>query len=133
LANEAGHCRVKLTDFGLAQTDTEDFRVTRAGTTVGTVDYMSPEQARDSARADIRSDIYSLGCTLYQMLAGHPPFPEGGLGERVYKHQMVDPPDVREFNAAVPVGLWKVLRRMLAKKADDRYQTPTELIEALRS
>ena len=59
--------------------DGEEFRVTRAGSTVGTIDYLAPEQARDSATADVRSDIYSLGCTFYQMLAGHPPFPEGGL------------------------------------------------------
>ena len=61
----------------------EEFRVTRAGSTVGTVDYLAPEQARDSAAADIRSDIYSLGCTLYHMLTGNPPFSEGGLGERI--------------------------------------------------
>jgi hypothetical protein len=111
----------------------EDFRVTRAGTTVGTVDYMSPEQARDATLADVRSDIYSLGCTLYHMLAGQPPFSEGGIGERVYKHLAADPPDVRRFNTKVTPGLWTVLRRMLAKHPDDRFQTPTEVIEALRS
>ena len=67
------------------------------------------------------------------MLAGQPPFAEGGIGERVYKHIAADPPDVREFNPAVPAGLWAVLRRMLAKHPDDRFQTPDELIEALRS
>src|SRR5262245_22066365 len=62
---------VKLTDFGLArQTSDEEFRVTRDGVTVGTIDYMSPEQARDSGAADIRSDIYSLGCTLFHVLSG---------------------------------------------------------------
>src|SRR5438477_136176 len=76
----------------------EDLRVTRAGTTVGTLDYLAPEQARDSALADVRSDIYSLGCTLYHMLAGHPPFPDGGLGERLFKHMQVEPTDVRQFN-----------------------------------
>lgn len=134
LANEEGRCRVKLTDLGLSRmTSEEDYRVTRAGTTVGTVDYMSPEQARDSSLADVRSDIYSLGCTLYHMLAGRPPFAEGGIGERVYKHMASDPPDVRTFNPAVPAGLWTVLRRMLAKHPDDRFQTPAELIHALRS
>jgi serine/threonine-protein kinase len=134
LANDEGRCRVKLTDMGLSQLDEEeDFRITRAGTTVGSVDYMAPEQARDSSRADIRSDIYSLGCTLYQMLAGQPPFAEGGLGERIYKHLASDPPDIRLVNPNVSAGLWTVLRRMLAKHPDDRFQTPADLIQALRS
>ncbi len=132
LARQGRRLRVKLTDLGVARAiRDEDFRITRDGTTVGTVDYLAPEQARDSAAADIRSDIYSLGCTLYHMLAGQPPFPDGGLGERIYKHLQVDPPDVREFNPAVPNGLWAILRRMLAKRPDDRYQTPAELIQAL--
>jgi serine/threonine protein kinase len=134
LANDEGRCRVKLTDLGLSRmVDDEDFRVTRAGTTVGTVDYMAPEQARDASLADIRSDIYALGCTLYHMLAGRPPFAEGGLGERVYKHIAADPPDIRELNPDVPPALWTILRRMLAKHPDDRFQTPAEVIEALRS
>jgi serine/threonine protein kinase len=124
--------RVKLTDFGLARADhDDDFRVTRDGTTVGTLDYMSPEQARDSALADVRSDVYSLGCTLYHMLAGRPPFAEGGLGERVFRHQQVEPEDVRQFNPGVPEGLWLVLSRMLAKRPEDRYQTPVALLDAL--
>jgi tetratricopeptide (TPR) repeat protein len=94
---------------------------------------MAPEQARDSSLADIRSDIYSLGCTFYQMLCGHPPFADGGIGERVYKHIAADPPDIREVNSNVSDSLWTVLRRMLAKHPDDRFQTPTELIDALRS
>jgi len=134
LANEGGRCRVKLTDLGLSRMQAEeDFRVTRAGTTVGTVDYMAPEQARDSSLADVRSDIYSLGCTMYHMLAGRPPFAEGGIGERVYKHIAVEPPDVRQFNPAVSPMLWTVLRRMLSKHPDDRFQTPEELVEALRA
>ncbi|MFO0841368.1 MAG: protein kinase [Gemmataceae bacterium] len=134
LANDQGRTRVKLTDLGLARMiNEEEFRVTRAGTTVGTVDYMSPEQARDSSLADVRSDIYSLGCTMYHMLAGQPPFAEGGIGERIYKHMAADPPDVRQLNPHVSVALWTVLRRMLAKHMDDRFQTPQELIDALRS
>jgi hypothetical protein len=135
LLRQGGRLRVKLTDLGVARalTDETEGRVTRAGTTVGTLDYLAPEQARDSAMADVRSDIYSLGCTLYHMLAGQPPFPEGGLGERLFKHLQVDPPDVRDFNPDVPYGLWDVMRRMLAKRPDDRYQTPAELLEALLS
>ncbi|MBY0232837.1 MAG: serine/threonine protein kinase [Gemmataceae bacterium] len=134
LANDEGRCRVKLTDLGLSRMENEEeYRVTRAGTTVGTVDYMAPEQARDASLADVRSDIYSLGCTLYHMLSGRPPFAEGGIGERVYKHIATDPQDIRELAPEVPIGLWTVLRRMLAKHPDDRFQTPDECIEALRS
>ncbi|MBI1914618.1 MAG: serine/threonine protein kinase [Planctomycetes bacterium] len=132
LARKDGQLLVKLSDFGLArQVDDESFRVTREGTTVGTVDYMSPEQGRDSRAADIRSDIYSLGCTLFHMLAGQAPFPEGGLTERLYKHMTEEPPDVRDLNPRVPEWLAKVLRRMLAKEPADRYQTPKELLKAL--
>jgi serine/threonine protein kinase len=134
LTREGDKLRVKLTDLGLARTvSDEEFRVTRAGSTVGTVDYLSPEQARDSASADIRSDIYSLGCTFYQMLTGQPPFSEGGLGERIYKHLEAEPADVREVNPTVSDELWAVLRRMLAKKPEDRYQTPADLLNALKS
>ncbi len=123
---------VKLTDLGLArEVNDQDFRVTREGTTVGTVDYMAPEQARDSGAADIRSDIYALGCTWYHMLAGKPPFPEGSVIERLYKHIETEPADVREFCPTVPARQVEVLRRMLAKKPADRYQTPTELLAAL--
>ena len=87
-----------MTDLGLSRkANAEEFRVTRAGTTVGTVDYISPEQARDSGVADIRSDLYSLGCTWYHLLAGNAPFPEGGFAERLHKHLNIEPPDVRAY------------------------------------
>ncbi len=134
LTRDHDRMRVKLTDLGLARrADEEDFRITRAGSTVGTIDYLAPEQARDSASADIRSDIYSLGCTLYHMLTGNPPFSEGGLGERILKHLQDDPPDVRQFNAKVSEELWTLLQRMLAKKAEERFQTPAELLKALKA
>jgi serine/threonine protein kinase len=124
---------VKLTDLGLAwAAENANFRVTRAGSTVGTVDYLSPEQARDSSSVDIRSDLYSLGCTLYHMLAGHPPFGQGGLGERIYKHLASNPPDLRDINPQVTDGLWMVLRKLMAKRPEDRYQTPTELKRDLK-
>jgi serine/threonine protein kinase len=133
LTRDRDRMRVKLTDMGLARkADEEEFRVTRAGSTVGTIDYLAPEQARDSASADIRSDIYSLGCTFYHMLAGNPPFSEGGLGERILKHLQDDPPDVRQFNPQVSEELWELIKRMLAKKPEDRFQTPAELLKALK-
>jgi serine/threonine protein kinase len=132
LARQDGELVVKMTDLGLSRAiSDEDFRVTRDGSTVGTVDYLSPEQSRDSSVADIRSDIYSLGCTVYHMLAGHPPFDEGGLGERVYKHMHTEPPDLRRLNPDVPPGLWAVVKRMLAKTPGARYQTPAALLHDL--
>lgn len=126
---------VKLTDFGLAirSENDEEFRITRDGTTVGTVDYMSPEQARNSKSVDIRSDIYSLGCTFYHMLAGSAPFARGTLPERLISHMQAPPPDVRKLNKNVPDSLMAIVNRMLAKKPDDRYQTPSELLAALAS
>lgn len=134
LTRDHDRMRVKLTDMGLARkADEEDFRVTRAGSTVGTIDYLAPEQARDSASADIRSDIYSLGCTLYHMLTGNPPFSEGGLGERILKHLQEDPPDVRESNPQVSEEMWQLMQRMLAKKPEERFQTPAELLKSLKA
>src|SRR6516162_4435846 len=81
----------KLTDMGLAINLAEDDRVTREGATVGTFDYVAPEQARHSHSADIRSDIYSLGCTLYHMITGQVPFPSPSLPEKLFSHQALEP------------------------------------------
>lgn len=122
---------VKITDLGLARSidDTIETNITRAGTTVGTVDYMAPEQARNSKSADTRSDIYSLGCTWYQMLTGQPPYPEGSLTNKLTFHSIKPLPDPRALNDQVPEGLLAVLQRMTAKKPEDRYQTPAELLD----
>jgi serine/threonine-protein kinase len=129
-----GRLILKLTDLGLArETGGDEFRVTRAGTTVGTVDYMAPEQARDSGRADVRSDLYALGCTWFHLLAGQPPFPEGGLTERLYKHAEAEPPDLRALNPQVSEAAAGVIRRLLAKKPEDRYQTPSDLLRELKT
>jgi serine/threonine protein kinase len=124
---------VKLTDLGLARAVDESLasNITREGTTVGTVDYMSPEQARNSQAADIRSDIYSLGCTWYQMLTGEPPYPEGSVTNKLYAHISKARPDPRAFNHSVPEEIVAVLHKMMARKADDRYQNPSELINDL--
>ncbi|MBS0205596.1 MAG: serine/threonine protein kinase [Planctomycetes bacterium] len=124
---------VKLTDLGLARSidDTLETNITRAGTTVGTVDYMAPEQARNSKLADIRSDLYSLGCTWFQMLTGAPPYPEGSVTNKLQAHAIKPIPDPREKNPNIPEGLTAVIRRMMAKKPEDRYQTPAELLDEL--
>jgi eukaryotic-like serine/threonine-protein kinase len=132
LTRKDGQLVVKLTDLGLAiQTSDEEFRLTRVGTTVGTVDYMAPEQARNSSSADIRSDIYSLGCTFYHILAGNAPFAHGTLTERLLQHLQDEAPDVRKLNKEVPPGYVAILHRMLAKKPEDRYQSPAELLRDL--
>lgn len=124
---------VKLADMGLARAVDESMEtsITRAGTTVGTVDYMSPEQARNSKAADVRSDIYSLGCTWFHMLTGGPPFAEGSLTNKLTAHAKEPPPDARDKNPAVPEGVVAVMQRMMAKEPDERYQTPAELIKDL--
>lgn len=134
LAQADGEIVVKLTDMGLARASRdEEFRMTNPGSTVGTVDYISPEQAKDSSLADIRSDIYSLGCTFFHMLAGSPPFAQGSLTERLYQHVESEPPDIRKLNPAVPDGLVVVLQKMLVKKPADRYQTPADLLADLKN
>jgi serine/threonine protein kinase len=132
LRQGTGGWHVKLTDLGLARVRNEDdFRITKDGFTVGTLDYMSPEQARDSGAVDIRSDIYSLGCTWFHMLAGRTPFGQGGLAERLLSHFESPVPDVRQFNPNVSSAQMAVLLRMLAKKPFERYQSPAELLTEL--
>lgn len=126
---------VKLTDLGLARSidDTLETDITRAGTTVGTVDYMSPEQGRSSKAADVRSDIYSLGCTWFHMLTGKPPYPEGSLTNKLQAHATKPIPNPHDLNDSVTEGTIAVMQRMMAKKPEDRYQTPAELLKDLSS
>jgi serine/threonine protein kinase len=133
LCRKGGRFLAKVTDLGLSrEVSEEEFRVTRDGTTVGTVDYLSPEQARDSSAADIRSDIYSLGCSLFHMLSGKPPFATGTLTERLFAHAGADLPDLRLLTGHIPEDLILICERMLAKRPEDRFQTPAELMQALR-
>lgn len=124
----------KLVDMGLARLeplDGLDNEETAAGVTLGTFDYIAPEQARDPRDADTRSDIYSLGCTLYYMLAGRPPFADSGVMQKLLLHQNEPPPDVRELRSDVPDALISILAKMLAKRPEERYQNPRELAAAL--
>jgi len=126
--------RVKLIDMGLARlrrvAKAED-DLTASGVTLGTFDYISPEQARDPRNADVRSDIYSLGCTLFYMLAGRPPFPEGTVLQKLLQHQGDRPPDIREYRPELPEEVTRVLRRMMAKDPRHRYRFPAELVDDL--
>jgi len=125
---------VKLVDMGLArlhQIESGADDLTQSGVTLGTFDYISPEQARDPRLADVRSDIYSLGCTLYFMLVGRPPFPEGTALQKLLRHNGDDPPDVRLFRPDTPEDVVAILTRCLAKKPDQRFQSPAELMAAI--
>ena len=121
----------KLTDLGLAIDQSEQAQVTREGATVGTFDYVSPEQARHSHSVDTRSDIYSLGCTLYHMLTGQVPFTCPSLPEKLFAHQAVEPEPVTKRVAGIPEGLSDVIQKMLRKSPDDRYPTPLDVAQAL--
>ena len=98
---------------------------------LGTADWLSPEQARDSHDVDIRADIYSLGATFYFLLTGRPPFPEGTLAQKLILHQMREPTPVRNVRPEVPERLAAVLGKMMAKQPSERYQTPAEVVKAL--
>jgi len=121
----------KLADLGLALDLAEEDRVTREGATVGTFDYVAPEQARQSHSADIRSDIYSLGCTLYHMLSGHVPFPSPSLPEKLFSHQALEPVPLDQLIPGLPEGLTEVVQRMMRKSPDERYATPMQVSQAL--
>jgi len=126
--------RAKVIDLGLARiqnVEQADSDLTASGVTLGTFDYISPEQARDPRSVDVRSDIYSLGCTFFFMLIGRPPFPEGTVLQKLLQHQGDEPPDVRQFRPDLPEEVLPILRKMLAKNPAHRYQTPLELIEPL--
>jgi serine/threonine protein kinase len=110
----------KLADLGLAIDLAEEDHVTREGATVGTFDYVAPEQARHSHAADIRSDIYSLGCTIYHMCAGHVPFPSPSLPEKLFAHQALEPTPLNQLVPGLPDGLADVVDRMMKKSPDER-------------
>jgi tRNA A-37 threonylcarbamoyl transferase component Bud32 len=105
--------------------------LTAAGSMMGTLDYMAPEQARDARRADIRADIYSLGCTLYQLLTGQVPFPGGDARSKAARLVNEVPPPVAELCPELPSGLAEVVARMMAQRPEDRYQTPAAVAAAL--
>ena len=126
---------VKLADMGLARAIDEatETSITRAGSTVGTVDYMAPEQARNSKAADIRSDIYSLGCAWFHMLTGKPPYHEGSVTNKLQAHAISPIPDLRKLNENVPMGVVAIISQMMAKKPEERYQTPKALLADLEN
>ncbi len=132
LVDKAG--TVKILDMGLARfSDDSQASLTREydQKMIGTVDYLAPEQAVDSHKVDARADIYSLGCTLYFMLSGDAPFPQGTMAQRIMLHQTAEPTDIHTLRSDVPEALIAIYRKMMAKRPDDRYQSAVEVSQAL--
>lgn len=132
---------VKVTDFGLARladdaphsdsTDTGGSIFSVPSIVMGTPDYLSPEQGRDLDQVDIRSDIYSLGCTLYFTLTGEVPFPGGTPLEKIERHASSDPEPLESLRPIVPPEVIEIVRRMMDKQPSGRFSTPAEVAEAL--
>jgi len=130
------HGIVKLLDLGLAKlTEDDQASLTMANeeNVLGTADYLAPEQALNSHEADGRSDIYSLGCTLYFLLTGSPPFPEGSISERLLKHQTARPESIFKARPDAPGSLVEICEIMMSKKPAERYQTAGEVAGQLKS
>lgn len=126
----------KILDMGLARFyHSDDDMLTKKydeKSVLGTADYVAPEQTINSHDVDVRADIYSLGATFYYLLAGHPPFPEGTVSQKLIAHQTKRPTPVSTLRPEVPAGLNAVVERMMAKSIDERYQSPAEAFEALQ-
>lgn len=143
---------VKLLDLGLARWLDDGVSLTQTGAVIGTADFLAPEQALDSRNCDIRADIYGLGCTVYYLLAGRVPYPNGSFTEKLMQHQTVDAEpihvvrrqrwdadrergkcDLPENELPVPPAVENIVRKMMAKKPEQRYQTPKEMTAALEA
>jgi serine/threonine protein kinase len=126
---------VKILDMGLARLVQDKPGGSSPGGAnnqiLGSVDYLAPEQALHSDDFNHRADIYALGCTLYFLLTGQPPFPTGTLAQRIVKHQTLDPEDVTHLRPEIPESLAAICRTMMAKNPADRYQTAEEVSDAL--
>jgi serine/threonine-protein kinase len=132
---KAGTDLVKLGDLGMvlvASLPREEEPDDERRLVMGTPDYVAPEQTFDPWGVDIRADLYSLGGTLYFLLAGRPPFPDGTATEKLVQHRQDEPADLGRLRQGLPVGLAGVVRRLMAKRPEARYQTPAAAAEALR-
>jgi serine/threonine-protein kinase len=134
-----GRLQIKLLDFGVAKIlnaglgDGSQSVKTRTGSLMGTPLYMSPEQCRGSGTIDHRTDIYSLGVMVYEMLAGRPPFVADGVGELFAKHMLESPPPLGDLIGGVPPAMTAAVMRALAKGLGDRFQSMDDFREALRA
>jgi WD40 repeat protein/serine/threonine protein kinase len=129
--------RVKILDMGLVRSESLDHSaqdpasLTLVQAVLGTPDYIAPEQARNPKNADIRSDLYSLGCTFYYLLTGQVPFPGEVAMEKLIKHWIEQPTAIQELRPETPQKVIALVERLMAKKPEDRHQTPFEVVQAL--
>lgn len=123
--------QVKLLDLGLACMVSRATGKADEDQLVGTPDYLAPELAEQSPSADIRADIYSLGCSFYQLLTGEMPYPGGTWTEKIYRHRYDPLPAITEKRDDLPIEIVQLLERMLAKEPDDRPTSPKEIVKSL--
>ncbi len=128
---------VKILDMGLArffnEGDEDSLTIQHDEKVLGTADFLSPEQAINSHQVDARSDIYSLGCTMYFLLSRHVPFEQGSLAQRLMAHQTQQPPPLTKYRSDIPDSLLEIIDKMMAKKAEDRYQNAEEVTQVLKA
>jgi serine/threonine-protein kinase len=122
---------VKLTDFGIVRV-AEDAGLTNSGIVLGTADYLSPEQARGEILTG-SSDLYSLGVVMFEMLAGRPPFVGQTAVSIAMQHASSNPPPLRQFNPTIPTVLEQFIMQILQKEPEDRFNSATEMQQALRA
>lgn len=131
LLNQQG--QLKLLDLGLAKFSDQgsDLTLTHDETLLGTADFLSPEQALHSHLVDHRADLYSLGATFYYLVAGHPPFPEGTVAQRLIRHQSVEPPSLLELRPDCPPVLSELCQWLMRKQPSDRCPSCAKLLAVL--
>jgi serine/threonine protein kinase len=125
------HGTVKILDMGLSRFYNSEDDSVLTKDVLGTIDYLAPEQARDSHNVDIRADIYSLGGTFYYLLTGHTPLDKARFNPKLQSHTLPGPKPVRQLRPEVPEALAKVLEKMMAQAPHHRYQTPADVMLAL--
>lgn len=136
-ADSTCNATVKIVDIGLCRSlfeedgDSGSQELTVAGAVLGNADYRAPEQSRDARLAVIRSDIYTLGCVLYRCLTGRVPFPDTKLVRQLVRHSTETPKPLRDFEAAAPDALQKIVSIMLAKDPAQRFSTPEQAADAI--
>jgi serine/threonine-protein kinase len=108
-------------------------QLTQTGAVMGTPDYIAPEQALNARTVDIRADLYSLGCTFYHCLTGQVPFVGSTMTQKLLQHQLEFPPPIETLRPEAPFAVTEVVSRLMAKRPEDRYQSPAEVVAALEA